>query len=317
MNDIIKIIQNQQYLTFNDLDHSYTNVKGKKHKSCTTVIKDYQEPFRGEYWLTYKGLEALGYSPKSFLSSIVIDPLNGIYIKELDRELSYKEWPDIIDELKEAMKSIKQKWDFERYYGTTRGSLVHEYALHRVNNRIIYPYELVYQDPKIGDQLKKDLPILFDQVNDFAKQFMSHGFVPIKEECVVHSKDPYLSGQIDLLSYNVNADGFYIFDYKTDKEIRYENKYGSKMIGICSHLDDCEWNKYCLQVNLYKYMLEISTDVKVKGMFIIWFNKDNESFQRLKVPDLSDLINSITYEQQQKQRTITDLSISDKRSIPN
>lgn len=67
--------------------------------------------------------------------------------------------------------------------------------------------------------------------------------VPTKCIAVESETHCYLAG------YNL------IKTHNTNLEIKTENKY-QKMLHCCSHLEDCNWNHYQLQLSLYIYMLE-------------------------------------------------------------
>lgn len=47
-----------------------------------------------------------------------------------------------------------------------------------------------------------------------------------------------------------------VFDYKTNMCINFHSKYGNKMKYPVGHLDDCEYNKYSIQLSFYAWMLE-------------------------------------------------------------
>lgn len=106
----------------------------------------------------------------------------------------------------------------------------------------------------------KDLPVIWPMYNDKGdkiapSQRMIEGIYP---EHLVYMKSAGLIGQSDLVEI---ADGYvHISDYKTNKEIEktsYVNWEGQskKMLGILSHLDDCNFNHYSLQLSLYMYMV--------------------------------------------------------------
>lgn len=87
-------------------------------------------------------------------------------------------------------------------------------------------------------------------------QILDEGIYP---ELFVYNNNLGICGQSDLVEIIGNK--IYITDYKTSKEIKkqsYTNWEGvsSKLLPPLSHLDDCNFIHYCLQLNLYLYMIQ-------------------------------------------------------------
>lgn len=68
--------------------------------------------------------------------------------------------------------------------------------------------------------------------------------------------------------------------HNTDKKIDYKNQYQNFKKPL-THIEDCEFNKYSLQVNLYRKLLE--PVITINQMYIIWFNQNNESYVKIRV----------------------------------
>lgn len=78
-------------------------------------------------------------------------------------------------------------------------------------------------------------------------------------ELFIYNNNLGICGQSDIVEI-INGK-IYITDYKTSKDIKkeaYVNWEGvsSKMLSPLSHLDDCNFNHYSLQLNLYLYMIK-------------------------------------------------------------
>ena len=104
-----------------------------------------------------------------------------------------------------------------------------------------------------------DLPIFKPIINDGLKyapdQKLKDGIYP---EHMVYLKSKGLCGQIDRAEVYDNT--VHIIDYKTSKEIKTSSAIGKngdkyKMLHSCSHLDDCNYNHYALQLSLYMYIV--------------------------------------------------------------
>jgi hypothetical protein len=104
-----------------------------------------------------------------------------------------------------------------------------------------------------------ELPIVNIIENDGVKlspdQKLTTGIYP---EHMVYLKSAGLCGQADRVE--VLFDQIDLYDYKTNKEIKLESfknweGVSKKMLGPLSHLDDCNFNHYALQLSTYMYMM--------------------------------------------------------------
>lgn len=78
-----------------------------------------------------------------------------------------------------------------------------------------------------------------------------------------------------------------IVDYKSNKEIKFKPYKGQKMTGVLSHLDDCNYIHYSLQLNGYQYILEKKAGLKLNNEhFLVWMNEKNDDFVIYKTKDL-------------------------------
>lgn len=107
-----------------------------------------------------------------------------------------------------------------------------------------------------GKELNVIAPI-YDELNrkKAPSQKLGEGIYP---EHMVYMKSAGVCGQSDLVE--VTDGKVFITDYKTNKEIKessYKNWEGisQKMLNPVSHLDDCNYNHYNLQLSLYMYII--------------------------------------------------------------
>jgi hypothetical protein len=104
-----------------------------------------------------------------------------------------------------------------------------------------------------------DLPIIKplekDGVKFASSQILKPGIYP---EHMIYLKSAGVCGQADRVE--VIGDSIDLYDYKTNKEIKMQSFTswdGTKkmMLGPCSHLEDCNFNHYALQLSTYMYMM--------------------------------------------------------------
>jgi hypothetical protein len=70
-----------------------------------------------------------------------------------------------------------------------------------------------------------------------------------------------------------------IDDFKTNvrRGIEFTNKYGNYMKFPLSHLEDCNYNHYSLQLSLYGYMAKVTHGLKIGSQFIRYIKAEVEN----------------------------------------
>ena len=94
-----------------------------------------------------------------------------------------------------------------------------------------------------------------------------------------------------------NDDGtLLIYDWKRNKGIEKTSRYNKFATTDCiNHLPDTNYWHYCLQLNVYKAILQEKYGKKVTGMFLVCLhpNNQNKSFQRIEVANLEDEVRTL------------------------
>ncbi len=103
----------------------------------------------------------------------------------------------------------------------------------------------------------------------------------LKSEVIVYNDDYKIASQSDLVQRYTPKFSKYeiinIIDYKTNKEIRFTSKYQEYLKEPISHLAECEYNVYSLQLSLYAYLLEgMYPKSKIGQLAIMWLNNSNK-----------------------------------------
>jgi hypothetical protein len=151
---------------------------------------------------------------------------------------------------------IKRAWDFINKKGTLKGSIIHDYA-----ENALYPEYLI---------TKK-------HVDNFLR-LSKNKLIPIKTELVVYDKESKIAGMVDLLFYNVKENELQIYDWKTNKAF-YKNNPHQNLLGNLNMLEDCDLELYSLQMEMYKYIIEKNTSLKLGKSYLIWVSHNNNNFE--------------------------------------
>ncbi len=111
--------------------------------------------------------------------------------------------------------------------------------------------------PHKGIMMPVIKPIIIDGIKYAPEQKLKTGIYP---EHMMYLKSKGICGQSDKVIVNAEEEWVDVEDYKTNKSIdttSYVDWEGNskKMIGPLSHLDDCNYYHYALQLSIYMYMI--------------------------------------------------------------
>ena len=80
-----------------------------------------------------------------------------------------------------------------------------------------------------------------------------------------------------------NGECFDIYDWKRSAKLPDTNRWQRGWKGL-EHLEDTSYNHYCLQQNLYRYILEHNYGLRIGNMHLVAFHPDLASFKLMRVP---------------------------------
>jgi len=210
----------------------------------------------------------------------------GLFKEKFD---SAKEAEKYAKKHKKNVEEVIAEWDFKRDYSAIKGTYLHAFAENYWGNKV-FPHDPALSVNRFGeDVVVEDL----DKCKEMFKQFYedaSPTLCPIALELVVGLEDDGIAGMIDKLMWNSKAQEIQIWDYKTNKEINMSSKFRKKMKFPIQWLDECEYVAYSLQLNLYKYIIEKATNLKVGDLYLIWITEKNDKYQLFKCMDVQDEI---------------------------
>jgi hypothetical protein len=186
-------------------------------------------------------------------------------------------------------ENVLSEWDHKRDYSTIKGSAVHNYAENHWNNKI-FPYNPLISINRFGEDIVK--PAYEKCVKLFDKFYQDSriNLIPLKSEFVVGDEELGICGMIDQLFWNKKVNQIQIWDWKTNKAINTKSAFKNRFKDPISHLDECEFNTYSLQLSLYKYIIEKNTNLVIGDMYFVWFFEGNDSYQVFKCQDMRNEI---------------------------
>ena len=104
----------------------------------------------------------------------------------------------------------------------------------------------------------------------------------------MYSIDWMIAGTIDIVLENPDG-GVTLIDWKTTSNLKMDNPYQNAKSPI-SHLNDCNYVKYLLQLNMYKTLFEKQYHKNVNKMYFVVLSNEKQSTS-FQVNDLSHEIN--------------------------
>lgn len=167
--------------------------------------------------------------------------------QNMSQEEILAEWKRINDEANE--------------YGTEIHEIMERYLL---ANKIYFP----------KDDYERDLITKFQEIDPMTKG-------TIYPETILFSEKHKLAGTADIIEDC--GDYFNVWDWKTNKKFRFISEYDHWLNQPVSHLSDCQYNVYSLQLSIYAYMFQMETKKKVGRLGIFYYDKE-KGFQLIPLP---------------------------------
>jgi hypothetical protein len=249
MDFIIDLHTKFNHILFKDDDHTYTNVNtGKKYDSGTGFIKYFQKPYDSNYYAEKKAIKT-GRDKQEYLDM----------------------------------------WANKSLVGRTRGTIIHKFNEDLWRNKqfpVDNPNWILSMPTDITIDYLKSINIL----KEFSVQFWNdykNIYVPISLEPVIGDDEWNIATMVDMIAYDLQTREYGIIDYKTDAGIDYYSIYKNKMLDPLTHMDDCNMNKYSIQTEISKRILEKHCNVEIKFRKIVWYNKNNDTYKIIDCLDVN------------------------------
>ena len=132
----------------------------------------------------------------------------------------------------------------------------------------------------------------------FLRFVMDYDIHPYRQEWPVYDTDLNIAGTIDMVCKEMDGE-FTIYDWKRSSKVvnvlgqPIVEAFGGKRGFNGISLPDTPFYHYCIQQNLYRYMLEAHYGVKVKAMNLVVLCADYPSYVVVNVPKMDEVIEQI------------------------
>lgn len=167
---------------------------------------------------------------------------------------------------------ILDEWETKRVDAAKLGTKLHE------------EIENYYNGLPSNDNLPE-----FQYFLDFKRRYSK--MKPYRSEWRIFDEEYLIAGTVDMV-YQKEGDELYMFDWKRSAKVVDANgnpklpnfDYAS---GELSHLSDNSYNKYAIQQNIYKHILEKRYNKTITSMNLLILHPNFETYHWVKLPDLS------------------------------
>lgn len=160
-----------------------------------------------------------------------------------------------------TVKELQAKWDKERDDACDRGHRLHSQLEHFVKNK------------KILNQDYKDIVKQFSKIKFSGKLY---------SEIQIYSPTFNIAGTTDLIEL-LDENTINLGDFKQNKKIDKKSKYKNKLLYPLNEYDECEFEVYTFQINLYSQMLK-EHGYNTKKMTLYYFSPATRKMEIFNIP---------------------------------
>lgn len=204
----------------------------------------------------------------------------GLFFREFDAEgISLKKCNGNVIEA----ARLREVWESKGAVASQAGTFLHKQIEDYLNGQQVP--ELLCDVCYAGEYVKLSDRIDISREWSYFKSFERNtNFIPFRTEWRIYDADARMAGTLDFVCKC--SDGtFEIYDWKRSNKIdpTERNPWASGMNGL-EHLTDTSYSHYCLQQNLYRYMLEKNYGIKVSRMNLVVLHSELPCYRVVPVP---------------------------------
>lgn len=144
------------------------------------------------------------------------------------------------------------------------------------------------------DSDSKEFGLFLDFYNNEIKK---RNLIFFDAEKMIFSNKYNIAGTIDCLFKKNGKEEYVMFDWKRSKRLiidGYPKKYGfGYALSELNSLDNSSYNRYCLQQNIYKHIIETEYSIKISSMKLVVLHENYSTYHIVDVPIMEREINII------------------------
>ena len=190
-----------------------------------------------------------------------------------------------------SQRYMLELWDCKGTESREVGTFLHsQIELYFNRHDISDLYHFKYN----GTEISKDE---FVSIKKEWAQFMcflnEKKIIPFRTEWRIFDLEYKIAGTIDLLCKN--DEKYDIYDWKRSDKINPNQTIWQYGINGLEDVPDTRFYHYCLQQNLYRYMLEKNYQIEINKMYLVIFHPSYQTYRFVEVPRMENEIKNILF----------------------
>jgi len=147
-------------------------------------------------------------------------------------------------------EEIIADWNDRGFIARNIGTLVHQFAEDWLDNTKENPKieDISHSDQRITDGARLKATVLIPALGKIQEEYE---IIALEE--IIASHDLKIAGMVDLRAVNKKTGQMTLLDYKTNKEIKFDNRWAT-LLPPLELYDDANFIHYSLQLALYEYI---------------------------------------------------------------
>lgn len=149
----------------------------------------------------------------------------------------------------------------------------------------------------IGNKFDSDSKEFMMFLDFYNKEIKQRNLKFNSAEKIIFSNKYNVAGIIDCLFKKNNKDEYVMLDWKRSKKLIIDGRprifgYGYALSELSS-LDNSSFNRYCMQQNIYKYIVETEYSIKISSMKLVVLHENYSDYYIVDVPTMKKETNII------------------------
>lgn len=187
---------------------------------------------------------------------------------------------------------LRDQWNMKSFFASSIGTHMHaQIENYFLGNEQVLDYDFFYNGTFEQKEEKGNVSV---ELGYFSKFVADTPLSPFRVEWGVFDEAHLVAGTIDLACRNANGE-IELYDWKRSAKLPDENKYQQGKGKLC-HLCDSSYHHYCLQQNLYRYILETNYGLRVSKMNLVALHPNLDAYQIIPVPRMDKEVEYILQE---------------------
>ena len=194
-----------------------------------------------------------------------------------------------------SQAELLEEWDAKGAQSREVGTFMHQQIRNYYHGLpFVNKYRFTYKGKYKHIDTEVSLESEFEQFICFLND---HKFKPFRTEWTIFDEDLKIAGTIDVIHKKNGT--FDLYDWKRSHrlldepgDIRKTNPFQYGIHGLERIPDTVYWH-YCLQLNIYRYILERNYDMTVDKMYLILLHSEAIEYRKIVVPRMDEYVGII------------------------